>query len=166
MEPNQGRVHPKVHARVKGRSIAFRDGQYYLARQVLSIPVKIMVRRAEILVLAMFASCGVSLALSNAAVSRSQDQPPKTEPKEKADPKGQTASLTGCVDEQEGKWVLVNDQTMAIIANLAADGFPTEGFAKYMGHQVTVQGTARSDGPGSTFKVRSIKTISETCAAR
>jgi len=166
MEPNQGRVHPKVHARVKGRSIAFRDGQYYLARQVLSIPVKIMVRRAEILVLAMFSSCGVSLALSNAAVSRSQDQPPKTEPKEKADPKGQTASLTGCVDEQEGKWVLVNDQTMAIIANLAADGFPTEGFAKYMGQKVTVQGTASTGGPGSTFKVRSIKTIRETCAAR
>ncbi len=99
-------------------------------------------------------------------MSRSQDQPPKTEPKEQADPKGQTASLTGCVDEQEGKWVLVNDQTLAIIANLAADGFPTEGFAKYLGHKVTVQGTASAGGPGSTFKVRSIKTIRETCAAQ
>ena len=114
----------------------------------------------------MFASGCLSLALSNPAVNRPQDQPPKTEPKDKAEPKGQTASLTGCVDEQEGKWVLVNDQTMAIIATLAADGFPTEGFAKYMGQKVTVQGTASSGGPGSTFKVRSIKTIRETCAAQ
>jgi hypothetical protein len=114
----------------------------------------------------MLGSCFLSLALSNPAMDRSQVQPPKTEPKDQAEPKGQTASLTGCVDEQEGKWVLVNDQTLAIIANLAADGFPTEGFAKYMGHKVTVQGTASTGGPGSTFKVRSIKTISETCTAR
>jgi len=145
--------------------MAFRGGQYYLARQVLLIPAKVMIRRAAITVLVMVASCCLSYARSNPAVNRSQDQP-KTDPKEKAEPKGQTASLTGCVDEQEGKWVLVNDQTMAIIANLAADGFPTEGFAKYLGHKVTVQGTASADGPGSTFKVRSIKTIRETCAAQ
>jgi hypothetical protein len=125
-----------------------------------------MIRGAAITVLVVVAGLSLSDARSNLAVDRSQDQQPKTEPKEKADPKGQTASLTGCVDEQEGKWVLVNDQTMAIIANLAADGFPTEGFAKYMGHKVTVQGTASQDGPRSTFKVRSIKTIRETCAAQ
>jgi hypothetical protein len=125
-----------------------------------------MVRRAAITVFVVVAGFSLSYAQSDLAVNRSQDQPPKTDPKEKADPKGQTASLTGCVDEQEGKWVLVNDQTMAIIATLAADGFPTEGFAKYMGHKVTVQGTGSSGGPGSTFKVRIIKTISETCAAR
>ena len=76
------------------------------------------------------------------------------------------ATLTGCVDEQDGKWVLVNGQTMAIIAKLAADGFPTEGFAKYMGNKVNVRGTAISDESGSTFKVREIQTISETCNAR
>ena len=99
-------------------------------------------------------------------MSRSQDQPPKTEPKEQADPKGQTASLTGCVDEQEGKWVLVNDQTMAIIANLAADGFPAEAFAKHVGQKVIVRGTASSGGSPPLFKVRSVETISETCAPR
>jgi hypothetical protein len=128
------------------------------------------IRRAAITVtvlLAGFSLCDAqSNSRSNLAMNRSQDQQPKTEPKEKADPKGQTASLTGCVDEQDGKWVLVNDQTLALIATLAADGFPTEGFAKYMGHKVTVQGTASSGGSGSTFKVREIKTISETCAAR
>jgi hypothetical protein len=119
-----------------------------------------------ITVLAVLASVSLPYAQSNPAVDRSQDQQPKTDPSGKADPKGQAASLTGCVDEQEGKWVLVNDQTMAIIAKLAADGFPTEGFAKYMGHKVAVEGTAIGDGPGSTFKVRSIKTIRETCAAQ
>jgi len=125
-----------------------------------------MIRVAAITVLAVLVSVSLPYAQSNPAVNRSQDQKPKTDPSEKADPKGQAATLTGCVDEQEGKWVLVNDQTMAIIAKLAADGFPTEGFAKYMGHKVTVQGTASTDGPGSTFKVRSIKTIRETCAAQ
>ena len=125
-----------------------------------------MIRVAAKTVLAVLVSVSLPYAQSNPAVNRSQDQKPKTDPSEKADPKGQAATLTGCVDEQEGKWVLVNDQTMAIIAKLAADGFPTEGFAKYMGHKVTVQGTASAGGPGSTFKVRSIKTIRETCAAQ
>jgi hypothetical protein len=125
-----------------------------------------MIRGASIAILVVSAGINLTFACPNSAKTRSQDQPPKTEPKEKADPKGQTATLTGCVDEQDGKWVLVNDQTMAIIAKLAADGFPTEAFAKYMGHKVNVRGTASSDDSGSTFKVREIKTISETCAAR
>jgi len=107
----------------------------------------------------------LSYAHSNLALY-SQDPQPKTESKEKADPKDQTTSLTGCVDEQEGKWVLVNDQTMAVIANLAADGFPVEAFAKFMGHKVNVRGTASSGGSSSTFRVREIKSISDTCAAR
>jgi hypothetical protein len=76
------------------------------------------------------------------------------------------ASLTGCIDEQEGKWVLVNDHDMAVIANLAADGFPPEGFAKHVGHKVTVRGTSSSGASRPLFKVRVIEVISETCAAR
>jgi hypothetical protein len=123
---------------------------------------KMKIRGASIAILVVH----LSFAHSNSAMTRSQDQPPKTEPKEKADPKGQTVTLTGCVDEQDGKWVLVNGQTMAIIAKLAANGFPTEGFAKYMGHKVNVRGTTSSDESGSTFKVREIESISETCTAR
>jgi hypothetical protein len=125
-----------------------------------------MIRRAAVLVLMVLASLNLSGAQSNLAMSHAQGQQPKTEPKDKAESKDQTASLMGCVDEQEGKWVLVNDQTMAVIATLAADGFPTEGFAKHVGHKVTVRGTASSDGSRPLFKVRSIETISETCAAR
>jgi hypothetical protein len=124
-----------------------------------------MIRRAAITVLVAFASFSVSYAHADAEGNRPHQQQPKTEPQEKSDAKGQTASLTGCLDEQNGKWVLVNDQTMAVLANLAADGFPTEGFAKYMGHKVNVRGTVSSDA-SSTFKVREIKTISETCTPR
>jgi hypothetical protein len=124
------------------------------------------IRRAVLAVLVVLTSFSVSHARTNFAVNGSQDQPPKTEPKEKADPKGETAWFTGCVDEQDGKWVLVNDQTMVFIANLLAEGFPTEGFAKYLGHKVSVRGTASSGESKSTIKVREIKTLSETCTAR
>jgi hypothetical protein len=125
-----------------------------------------MIRRAAITALGIYASLNLSYAQSNPAMTSSQNQQPKTESKDKADTKDQTAALMGCVDEQDGKWVLVNDQTMAIIATLAADGFPLEAFAKFMGHKVNVRGTVIPGGSSSTFKVREIKSISDTCAAR
>jgi hypothetical protein len=124
-----------------------------------------MVRCLAITVLVAVANVSTFVVRANGLVS-SQDQTPKAEPKDKAEPKRQAASLTGCVDEQDGKWVLVNNQTMAIIANLTADGFPGEAFAKYVGHKVTVRGTANSDGSKSEFKVREIESVSDTCTAR
>jgi hypothetical protein len=124
-----------------------------------------MIRREYIPIAVLAVFCSLCYAQSNPVVSKagSQEQP-------KADPKSTkpvpAASLTGCVDEQEGQWVLVNDQTMAVITHLAADGFPTEAFAKHVGHKVTVRGTASSGGTSPQFKVRTIETISETCAAR
>jgi hypothetical protein len=125
-----------------------------------------MTHRATITVLIVIVSCSLAFARTDRAFDRSQVQQPKADPQEKAEPKGQTASLTGCLDEQEGKWVLVNNQSMAIIATLVADGFPTEGFAKYMGQKVTVRGTTSPGGSSSPFKVRSLETLSETCTAR
>ncbi len=84
------------------------------------------------------------------------------QPKAPAKPAG--ASMTGCVDEQDSRYVLTDDRTLNPIANLEADGFPTEGFAKHMGHKVTVRGTSNPGDPLPVFKVRSIETISETCA--
>jgi len=74
------------------------------------------------------------------------------------------ASLSGCVDQQEGHYVLVDDRNLSPVADLEADGFPTEGFAKHMGHKVTVRGTTNSGSTRPIFKVRSVETISETCA--
>jgi len=92
-------------------------------------------------------------------------QQPKQE--NKAPAKKEQASLTGCIDEQDGHYVLIHDRTREPIANLEADGFPTEGFAKHVGHKVTVRGTSN---PGSTgrpaFKVREIETLSDACGSQ
>jgi hypothetical protein len=74
------------------------------------------------------------------------------------------SSLSGCMDEREGHYILVDDRNLNPVANLEADGFPTEGFAKHVGHKVTVRGTSSSGSTGPVFKVRSIETVSETCA--
>jgi hypothetical protein len=89
--------------------------------------------------------------------------------KQKQDPpskgqKAKTDSLTGCIDQQEGRYVLVNDRTLSAVAVLEADGFPTEGFAKHMGHKVTVRGISSPSGALPLFKVRGIETVSDTCA--
>ena len=44
-------------------------------------------------------------------------------------------TLTGCVDEQNGQYLLINDRTRDPIADLVADGFPTEGFARHLGQR-------------------------------
>jgi hypothetical protein len=73
--------------------------------------------------------------------------------------------MAGCVDQAaDGQFVLIHDRTRDKIANLIAEGFPMEGFAKHVGQKVTVRGTASTDGTSSTFRVRSIEVISETCA--
>ena len=97
---------------------------------------------------------------SQAGSGQEQKQQPKSESKEKE------SALTGCVDEKEGHYVLVDDRNLSPIAKLEAEGFPTESFAKHLGHKVTVRGTSNSAGTTPTFKVRSIETISEVCGPK
>lgn len=100
-----------------------------------------------------------SICLAEATAVPQKQQP-------KSGEKQGGSSLTGCIDEQNGHYVLVDDRTLTPIANLEADGFPTEGFAKHLGHKVTVRGTSNSGSGSPVFKVRSVDTISETCAPR
>ena len=86
-----------------------------------------------------------------------QDSPKKEQ-------KARTDSLTGCIDQQEGRYVLVDDRTLSAVAALEADGFQTEGFAKHMGHKVTVRGKSSPAGALPIFKVRGIETVSDICA--
>jgi hypothetical protein len=97
-----------------------------------------------------------------AATPESQDQKQKS----KSANKTEIASLTGCIDEQDGHYVLVDDRALTPIADLEADGFPTESFAKHMGHKVTVRGISSSGTSRPVFKVRSVDTISDTCAPK
>lgn len=107
---------------------------------------------------AILAATGVGNAHPTLLPGQEAQKQPKAQPK----PAG--ASMTGCVDEQDSHYVLTDDRTLTPIANLEADGFPTEGFAKHMGHKVTVRGTSNPGTPIPVFKVRSIETISDTCA--
>jgi hypothetical protein len=92
------------------------------------------------------------------------DQGKQKQDSSKKEQKARMDSLTGCIDQQEGRYVLVNDHTLSPVAVLEADGFATEGFAKHMGHKVTVRGISSPAGAVPIFKVRGIETISDICA--
>jgi hypothetical protein len=110
----------------------------------------------------LFLSIGlILLSLPVAAIPQEPPTKQARQPK-KADPKG-PASLSGCVDEQNGQYVLIHDQTRDLIANLEAEGFPTEDFARHLGHKVTVRGTSNPNGAHPVFKVRSVENISDSC---
>jgi hypothetical protein len=84
--------------------------------------------------------------------------------KKSAQPSGKLLTLSGCVDEGDsGKYVLVDDSRLSAITQLQADGFPNEGFAKYLGQKVTVQGKSSEGGGRSIFAVKKIEMVSETC---
>ena len=85
-------------------------------------------------------------------------------PPSKKDAPAASSSMTGCVDEREGRYILTDDRELTPTANLEADGFPQEGFAKHLGHKVTVRGTSIPGTPLPTFKVRTIALVSERCA--
>ena len=77
--------------------------------------------------------------------------------------KAQPTTWKGCVDEQSGQYVLLDDRSLSPVADLAADGFPTEGFAKYVGQKVTVVGSSTPGANRPLIKVRNIQTVSESC---
>ena len=70
-------------------------------------------------------------------------------------------SLTGCVDEQFGQYILLDSQMVKIV-NLQSAGSNQDIFAKYVGREVRVKGT-RSSGSKATFTVTGIEQIAETC---
>ena len=116
-----------------------------------------MPRRVPLIVLtaAAIALTGIG---GSAAANPQKKAPAKKEQKK------EVSSMTGCIDEQDGRFVLVDDRNLKPIADLEADGFPTEGFAKHVGHKVTVRGIGTADGEQRLFKVRGIEAISDTCA--
>jgi hypothetical protein len=102
--------------------------------------------------------------LSRTPTVQAQQKQPPARQKKSADDKNRQATLTGCVDQQEGRYVLIHDQTRNLIAHLEAEGFPTEGFAKHVGHKVNVRGTSSSNAAeGPVFKVRSVEAVSDGC---
>jgi hypothetical protein len=75
------------------------------------------------------------------------------------------ASLTGCVDERDGQYVLTNDTNLQPTARLQpAAGSPEDNFARHMGHKVTVRGVLSKQDPLPIMTVESVETVSQTCA--
>lgn len=83
---------------------------------------------------------------------------------DKARPAAKT-SLTGCVDERDGGYVLTNDTDLQPTARLKpAAGSPEDNFARHMGHKVTVLGVLSKADPLPVMTVESVRTVSENCA--
>jgi hypothetical protein len=99
---------------------------------------------------------GLLLGLAQQAGSR----PGQGAPTNQAVPEAQR-SLTGCIDEQNGQYVLLDDQ-MLKIASLQSAGTEREVFAKYVGRKVRVSGTG-SSRQNSVFKVTRIERIASSC---
>jgi hypothetical protein len=119
--------------------------------------------RRELAMIIAVATVG-PLALTQPVASAQQKQPSSQQKKNTS--KTGTASMTGCVDQQDGRFVLINDQTRSTLAHLEAEGFPEEGFAKHVGHKVTVRGTSSPAGTDRPlFKVRSIEPVSDSCGS-
>lgn len=104
--------------------------------------------------LALAGSCGLASAQEAKTKEPSRESP------------ASAASMTGCVDEQNGIYVLTKGPDLAVAATLQADGFAAENFAKHLGHTVTIRGTlvAGTDRTAPPlFKVRRIDAVSDTC---
>jgi hypothetical protein len=143
------------------RSEVTEDAEYMcqLARELLLNSYGMKLTRCALIPLTVL---GVMLApVMGIGAPTSQDQKKQTPKQEKKS--GTTSSVTGCVDQQDGKYVLIDDPGLNRIADLEADGFPVEGFAKHVGHKVIVRGT-KAAGDMPLFKVRTIETVSENCA--
>jgi len=134
------------------------NSKYHLAQEVLlGKPHEGgMIRRLKSPLLVALYTCLLFLAH---AQPQSRDQAPKKDPTGKQ----QGTAMAGCLDEQDSRYVLVDARDLKPIANLEADGFPAEGFAKHMGHRVTVRGISTTGGTIPLMKVRSIETISDSC---
>jgi hypothetical protein len=76
-------------------------------------------------------------------------------------------SLTGCVDERDGQYVLTNDTNLQTVARLQPEaGTADDNFARHVGHKVTVRGKlSREDDTPPVMTVQSVAPVSDTCAA-
>src|SRR6202167_3160809 len=100
----------------------------------------------------------LSLLVLTVCVTAAPPQSGKARPAAKA-------SLTGCVDERDGQYVLTNDTNLQPTARLKpAAGSPEDNFAKHMGHKVTVRGVLSKADSLPVMTVESVETVSQECA--
>ncbi len=117
-----------------------------------------MLRVGSTVLLAIWLAGSIS---ARAPVYQGQDGKQQTQ--KKSQQKNRADSMTGCIDQQDGRYVLINEKSRGVIADLQAEGFETEGFAKYVGQKVTVRGTRNPATDRPLFRVRTVEVVSESC---
>jgi hypothetical protein len=75
-----------------------------------------------------------------------------------ASPTGQR-SLTGCVDQQDGHYVMRDNQTSQILSLQSPGSDDDTWFARFVGHQAQVSGTQTS----GNLKVAHIEQVADMC---
>ena len=119
----------------------------------------------KIFTLVWMVSIGLMLGAPAGQKSGSSDaSQKKAAPKSEKSNRQVQDSLTGCVDEQDGKYVLLDDHMLKKLANLETSIAPSQDvFAKHVGHKVTVRGN-KSSAQENMFQVASIEEIAAVCA--
>ena len=118
--------------------------------------------RLTVFVIACMATAGLA-APPDPKPAPSQTAQKKAAPPSKTNRQAQQ-TITGCVDEQDGNYVLLDDRMQNKLADLEAVGASNEAFfAKHLGHTVTVKGRKSSE-QDPKFKVSSIEDIAPVCA--
>jgi hypothetical protein len=116
----------------------------------------------SIVLLLIVATAGFA-APADQKTSPGEKNQKKSAPQSKSNRQAQQ-SMTGCVDEQDGNYVLLDDRMQKKLADLEAVGASNEAFfAKHLGHTVTIKGRKASE-PETSFKVSSIEDVASVCA--
>jgi len=85
--------------------------------------------------------------------------------KKRPQPKAAKAdTLTGCLDQRNGEFILAEPKTLEKLALLEPAEYKRESFPKHVGHRVTVTGQLTGSGEAKVMRVRSVKTIADMCA--
>jgi hypothetical protein len=114
---------------------------------------------------------GALLCLGSVAPAQTKspatgDKPKQTESanREKRPTAGNAQSFTGCVDQQDGKYVLLDEQLRRFIALQTPGSDADSRFAKYLGQKVQVSGSQPA-GEANTVNVEHISGIANMCGA-
>lgn len=102
----------------------------------------------------------VLLAVLICLAAQAAGKPNQGATTDKSDSRAQQ-SLTGCMDEQAGQYVLLDNQ-MRKIVRLQPAGSDREVFAKHLGRMVQVKGTQSTTQKG-TFIVAGIEQVPGNC---
>ena len=94
-------------------------------------------------------------------VAQAAGKPSQVTPPANKSATGAQQSLKGCIDEQDGHYVLLDD-LMVKITGLQSESSDKEIFAKYLGRKVQLRGTG-SFGQNGMFKVTSIGQVTGNC---